>query len=151
MSKTLKMFAVPLSPQDSNPPNSDRIGKGVSQTCQGVFPFFHQLFKLFVVLNAPQWLLIHINECESEDSQGEKLQVLRQTGTDCVLMSTVASINHMIRSSFFWGFVPSFLILKLLVRLFFSGRAVADFFPPDGTTDCEPQPRSIYVCVYIFV
>lgn len=30
MLKTLKMFAVPLSLQDSNPSNSDRIGKGDS-------------------------------------------------------------------------------------------------------------------------
>lgn len=40
MLKTL-MFAVPLSPQDSNSPNSDRIRKGRSEKCQGVFLFFH--------------------------------------------------------------------------------------------------------------
>lgn len=49
MLKTLKMFAVPLSPQDSNCPNSDRIRKGRSEKCQGVFLFLHQPFKPFVV------------------------------------------------------------------------------------------------------
>lgn len=77
--------------------------------------------------------------------------MLRQTGTDCVLMDAVASINHMIRPSFFWGFIPSFLILRLLGTFIFLavGPLLTSFHQMAPQTVIHSH--DLYVCVYIFV